>query len=311
LIRRTERDKLVGGPLWPITRHNLMDVIYMLHVKLALGTFGHWTLGIVAVLWTLDCFVGFYLTLPVRKLSNTVIKPKFSPRKNRLVRWLPAWLVTWRGQAYRINFKLHTAAGLWTWVMLLVFAWSSVYFLLGTQVYQPVMKMFGMRPMLEEFYAMPSLPQPRLSPALSWREAAATGERLAAERAPIEGFIPGRALNLQYEEDSGLFIYTMASSRGLADDSLGTIICFDGDSGALWKVFHLTGQDAGTTFTAWIALLHTAKIWGMPFRIFVCVMGLVVVMLSITGVYIWFKKWKARRSSKEKHARLVEQEASA
>ena len=307
LVRRTERDRLTGEPLWPVTRHNLMDVMFMLHIKLAAGLVGHWILGIVAMLWTLDCFVGFYLTLPRRRVA----KSEASHRRSWMMRWLPAWTFALRGHPYRITFKLHTAAGLWTWVMLFIFAWSSVYFLMSRQVYDPVMKVFGMQPMLETFYAMPELPAPKPQPALSWREAAAIGERLAMERAPLEGFVPGNPINLQYEENAGLFIYTLASSRSQIEDGLGTIICFDGDTGALWKVFHLTGQDAGTTFTSWIALLHTAKVWGLPFRIFVCAMGLVVTMLSGTGIYIWWKKRKARRSSEEKHVRLVEEEAGA
>ena len=45
-------------------RVNLLPFIYQLHYELALGMPGVWVLGIVAVGWTLDCFVGFYLTLP-------------------------------------------------------------------------------------------------------------------------------------------------------------------------------------------------------------------------------------------------------
>ena len=41
-----------------------MPFIYSLHFKLALGMTGFWIMGIVALVWTLDCFVGFYLTLP-------------------------------------------------------------------------------------------------------------------------------------------------------------------------------------------------------------------------------------------------------
>ena len=37
---------------------NLMPFIYSLHFKLALGMTGFWIMGIVALVWTLDCFVG-------------------------------------------------------------------------------------------------------------------------------------------------------------------------------------------------------------------------------------------------------------
>jgi uncharacterized iron-regulated membrane protein len=41
--------------------------------------------------------------------------------------------------------------------------------------------------------------------------------------------------------------------------------------------------------------LHTAAIWGLPYQVVVCVMGLVITMLSLTGVYIWWKKRNAKK----------------
>ena len=44
----------------------------------------------------------------------------------------------------------------------------------------------------------------------------------------------------------------------------------------------------------WLFALHMAHVFGLPFRIFVCVLGLVITTLSATGVYIWWKKRSAR-----------------
>jgi uncharacterized iron-regulated membrane protein len=41
--------------------------------------------------------------------------------------------------------------------------------------------------------------------------------------------------------------------------------------------------------------LHSGRILGMPGRIYMSVMGLVVTMLSITGIAIWARKRRARR----------------
>ena len=35
---------------------NLMPFIYSLHWRLAMGDFGQWLLGIIAIMWTIDCF---------------------------------------------------------------------------------------------------------------------------------------------------------------------------------------------------------------------------------------------------------------
>jgi uncharacterized iron-regulated membrane protein len=51
-----------------------------------------------------------------------------APVKSWWGRWKPAWLIKLNGGAYRINFDIHRALGLWTWAMMLVFAGSSVAF---------------------------------------------------------------------------------------------------------------------------------------------------------------------------------------
>lgn len=56
------------------------------------------------------------------------------------------------------------------------------------------------------------------------------------------------------------------------------------------------------TASNWLFTLHMARIGGLLFQIFISVMGIVVALLSITGVIIWRKKhasrhvWKRRQS---------------
>ena len=64
--------------------------IYDGHYKLALGEFGMWLFGIVAVIWTLDCFVGFYLTLPARRKISQLDRNDLKYRTFRS-RWAVAW----------------------------------------------------------------------------------------------------------------------------------------------------------------------------------------------------------------------------
>jgi uncharacterized iron-regulated membrane protein len=92
---------------------NLMTFIYELHWTLAIGPVGQWVMGITALIWALDCFNGFYLTLPV-SLGGF------------WRRWKAAWLIKRGASTYRLNFDLHRASGLWLLPLLFVFAWSSV-----------------------------------------------------------------------------------------------------------------------------------------------------------------------------------------
>lgn len=293
-----KRDKY-GQDIFPITKKNVMPLINRLHYQMALpGMTGTWLFGIVALVWTIDCFVSGYLTFPVtvRRRENGPAQSGAQPRKFWLFRWWnPAWLVKWSGSTYRINFDLHRAGGLWVWILLLAIAWSSVGFNLGEQIYQPVMKAaFNMR---NPYGDVPNLDKPRAEPTLNWKDAYTIAQGLMAVQAKLNGFTVQREEGLQYVADKGVFIYSVRSNRDLMDKWGGTYLVFDGNSGGFVGLSVPTGQNAGGTINSWIFALHTAAIWGLPFKIFITTVGLLIVMLSVTGVYIWLKKRRARLST--------------
>lgn len=258
-------------------RINIMPFIYDLHVTLLLGTTGVWTLGIVALLWTIDSVVGFYLTLP-------------ATRGGFWRRWKPAWLVRCKASAFRINFDLHRAGGLWVWAALFVFAWSSVMLNLRGFYDRVTHAVFDYRPFYENFSS--STPNSNEVPRLAFRAAIAAGDRLMAEQAKLHGFSAGPAVMLYWR--NGDYYYFAKSSRDIRDKQALTMLMFNGDTGAFRYLDLPTGQHSGNTVSSWLYALHMADIFGLPYRIFVCLLGLLITMLSVTGVYIWWKKRKAR-----------------
>jgi uncharacterized iron-regulated membrane protein len=110
--------------------------------------------------------------------------------------------------------------------------------------------------------------------------------------------------SFSYDPAKGLYRYAVKSDYDI--DTFGlTLLWFDGNSGAFVDQFLPTGQKAGDTITNCLQILHMARIWGLPYKIFVCLMGLVVTLLSVTGIYIWWKKRQARFISKERRTRLL------
>ena len=67
----------------------------------------------------------------------------------------------------------------------------------------------------------------------------------------------------------------------------------------------------GDVITLWLIWLHMAEVFGLPMQIFVCVMGFVITALCVTGVYIWWKKRRARKISPRRAMRLAEATRSA
>ena len=275
--RRTSQD---GHPFL-FTRKNFVFDVYTLHSSLCAGRTGYLLFGIVALIWTVDCFVGFYLTLP-------------ASRGPFWKRWGLAWWLKWRAKAFRINFDLHRAAGLWTWAMLFVFAISTVGFNLP-QVYNPVMKRLFHIP---DSPVIRTLPQPAPDPGLDWRDAAAIGERLAADQARLHGFKLKQARGetyFMYDPDSGTFRYSAHGDRDVGYHYPAVTVVFDGRTGELRGSEFASGENAGVTFTNWVSAVHGRTIGGTAMQVVVGIMGIVIAMLSITGVYIWWKKWRVRR----------------
>jgi uncharacterized iron-regulated membrane protein len=49
------------------------------------------------------------------------------------------------------------------------------------------------------------------------------------------------------------------------------------------------------TLHQWLFALHMATVWGLPYKIFLAITGLVIAVLCVTGIYIWWKKRIARQ----------------
>jgi uncharacterized iron-regulated membrane protein len=263
---------------------NLIPFIFGLHFTLQpIMPMGRFVLGVVAVLWTIDCFVGFYLTLP--------IAPAAFWR-----RWTAAWTIKRRAGVYRLNFDLHRASGLWLWPMLFIFAWSSVMYNMGA-VYGWVMpKLFDFGSSVEQGrkFSPRSL---EFNPSLGWRSALTIGERLMAEQAEKRAFTVGDPVALSYR--GGVYVYEVRSNLAVSSNYYGARVQLDGDTGGFVSFDAPTGGRTGDTISSWLKALHTASVFGLPYRIFVCAFGFVITMLAATGVYIWRKKKSARRFRKK------------
>jgi uncharacterized iron-regulated membrane protein len=69
---------------------------------------------------------------------------------------------------------------------------------------------------------------------------------------------------------------------------------FDATSGRLIGTQIPGYGSGGDVFLQLQFPLHSGKIGGLAGRIFISVMGIVIAMLSITGIVIWIKKRRAR-----------------
>jgi uncharacterized iron-regulated membrane protein len=258
----------------------LMPFLYSLHYTFAIPNWGAAIMGIIALLWAIDCFAGAYLTFP----------------KGRpfVEKWIPAWQIKRGASFHRFNLDLHRASGLWLWAVLFIFAWSSVMFNLRAEVYRPVMQtMFEFQP---DVWDLPKQNAPsgmaKLSPAQALRLTEQAAQQLAHQR----GFTAGQPYMLYDLEEKNIYALRFKSSLDVGETAM-TYVGINAVTGERLGAYLPSGEAAGDTVGSWLMMLHMGKVWGLPYRIFVCCLGLIVAALCVTGVVLWWKKRSARSKS--------------
>jgi len=150
-------------------------------------------------------------------------------------------------------------------------------------------------------------------PPVDWYEALELGRRYLAEQAQSQGFEVQRPAALEYRRDLGSYFYLAHTSRDLRDGRTPThtdtpasaaTVAIDATDGRLLGVQIPTGQRAGNTFTSWVIALHVTSVFGRPWQIAVSAFGVVLVVITTTGVLIWWRK-RRPRSSRVRDVRVV------
>jgi len=288
-VSGAELGKREWGAVWPISKETLVSFLYRLHYSLhipemwGIDRWGIWLMGVIAMVWVVDSFVGFYLTLPPRARTPGA--------RNWWQRWKPAWKVRWSGGGAKLNFDLHRAFSLWTWGLLFVLAFTAFSLNLYREVFYPIMKT------VSEVTPTPfdsRVPRDLHNPILA---RAAYGEIL--QRASLE------AQRREWKEPAGSIFYSQAYGiYGVSffkpgdDHGAGgvgpAVLYYDGIDGRLLGDRQPWKGTAADIFVQAQFPLHSGRILGLPGRILISAMGIVVAMLSVTGIVIWWRKRSSR-----------------
>jgi len=278
-------------------RRKFLPFVYALHTSLATD-FGYRIVSILALVWTLDCFVGFYVSLP-RGVDRF------------WQRWGQAWKIKVGANFTRINFDLHRAGGLWVWPLLFVFGWSSVMLELP-QVYDPVTKTVFDYVTSQESIANNSVPKPLPNPKITWREAQEAGKRAMAEQAARHHFSVERPYGMAYVSDYGAYTYCVRSSIDFRGHGWDTSVLIDANTGQLRSLDLPRGQHLGNTISTLLWGIHYGDLRNfLPFRLLVFVFGFFLSALSITGVLIWWRKLRARKLAASRQQLTLEGQKTA
>lgn len=253
---------------------NFIPFITRLHYSLFLpGSWGLWLFGVVALLWTVDCFIGLYLTFPRGRPF--------------MEKWQPAWQIKRR----RFNFDLHRAGGLWTWIVLLILAISSVSLNLYSEIFKPVVGWFSpITPTPFDQREVRNAPPP---PAFDYDQALTLARNIATIRG-IEAPIG----SIGYRPERGFYFVSYHNQSGATESGLSKRLYFDDQTGEVIGERGMDKDSGGDVFAQLQYPLHSGRIIGITGRIFICAIGLMVTALSITGIVIWWRKRRSRVTSR-------------
>ncbi len=260
------------------SRAAVVPVIYLLHYTLLDPTgIGRVTLGIIAILWTVDCLAAWVLTLPRRR----------SPAG-----WRQSWKVKPGARGFRLAFDLHRAGALWLWLFLAVLALSSIAMNLRLQVVVPLLSTVS-----------------TVTPSPFTRRGADPARTATAEAAlPFAEIAPRAAVEAQargWDFGPGLIyhypaygLYAVRYWPSATDRGSGfgrPILYFDDRDGRLFEA-DLPGTGSAADIYLDLQLpLHSGRVAGLPGRIAICVAGIGITVLTVTGVIIWWRKRPKRR----------------
>ncbi|WP_201619680.1 PepSY-associated TM helix domain-containing protein [Psychrobacter maritimus] len=296
---------------------NTMWKVFWLHRDLLLGDFGKLLLGVIALLWTINCFIGFYLTFPravnnKRALQKTVSKTALKKRASVLKRWLPAWKIRRETNTFKLNYDVHHAFGLWLWLMLFVIAWSSVGFNLKS-VYQPVMQVVvGLesregKEVKEREKDKSHRPDksgaqvlPNVTPVINATadivnktnsiEYVSKQANIAAQN---NGVTVQQLLGIRWVAEDNQWQMRFKTDKDIGTHGGASSITVDAATGKVEKVNFGYQSTFGNKADQWLSTLHMGHISHgvshLAYQIFLALIGLAVVVLSGTGVYLWAK----------------------
>ncbi len=256
---------------------NLVPFLLEFHHSLSLpGAWGLWLMGVVAIVWVVDSLVALALTLPRGRPF--------------LGKWWRSWTIR-TGTPFRLTFDLHRAGGLWLWLLIVPVAISSVAMNLPEQVFKPTVSLLSDAPP-SVYRVRSTLPTDQLGETrMNFRD--------------IQPLALAEAARLGLDEPVSEFYYSLEYNFfgigfGNHDSGDSSWLFFHGTDGRLLGQ-EIAGRGTwGERFYRLQLPIHGGRIAGLPGRIVIAVLGLAIAGLSLTGVYIAWRKHRARRHGAER-----------
>lgn len=281
---------VLGQRLWgemSLSRESIMPFLYKLHYSLHIPDgfgqpLGLIVLGVVSIVWMIDSAIALWISFPSWRS------------------WRKSFAFRWRQGGQKLNFDLHRSGGVWIWALLLMMAVTSISMNLPFHVMRPLVNLVSpLTPSpfeLRQPVSLAQAPAPQVNRAEVLAIALAEAQRRGIS-APAGGMF--------YSAEFGVYgvgFFEPGADHG--DGGLGNPWLYvSANDGALLPA-NIPGQgSAGDIFMQAQFPLHSGRIIGVTGRILVSILGVLIGVLSLTGIIIWLRKRASRRQSARRVAR--------
>ena len=258
-----------------LSRPLLMPTLFHIHRYLVAGEVGKLVIAVTGV------------SLLLMTASGIVL---WWPRMAKAAIW-KALTVRHGGSWPRFSFQLHRAGGFFAAPMLLVTAFSGVYFNMPGWV-TPAIKAVST-----------VTPNGKLSNQSAARGGVSAADAVTAAQAQ---FPAGRVSRLSFPAKPGLPFEVRVRQPGELRMGPGaTRISVDSGDGKVLRIIDPVRATGGDKLISWLFPLHTGEAFGTAGRVFISLFGLVPLAFFITGLVVWLKLRKPVKAPHRKPAAAV------
>lgn len=239
-------------------REGLMGWLFALHVDLLAGPIGSWIVG-------LSGFALFALIL------------------TGLVLWWPGWRKLWIALTVkwkRLNYDLHRAGGFWTMAFVALIALTGSGLVFYTAFSTVVSWVEG------EDAAPPPTVSPSQASPVALSTALDEAQTALPGATPTFVYLPqakGEALSLRFRMAGEL--HPNGRSFAYVHPNRGNVL----------RVDRALQASPGRQLLYALYPLHIGAFGGWIVRVLYAVLGLAPAVLTVTGVLIWYPRWKRKR----------------
>jgi uncharacterized iron-regulated membrane protein len=253
-------DPVSAEVLGEVPERSFVRTLQDLHFDLLGGSRGRVVNGVGAIVLLGMCLTGLVIWWPGR--SN----------------WTRSLMVDFGRQWKRVNWDLHSAIGIWTVVLIAMWAATGAYFVFPTPIRLAVNRISRLTQV--------ATPQSKAAPAAasrpSWRALVDEAQRRVPGQHVARVVLPS--------SDTSPFLVMFARVQPTPGNPELTSVYLDQHTGEAVTVPPPARRSAGDVVMAWLTPLHVGNFGGNGIRVAWLLLGMAPPVLFATGFIMWWTR---------------------